>query len=166
MIHDVRLPQDTRWRKKHKISIISNYSKSPYFDKDFIDGYYDFSTNSLNDFNEQGIRYLQQKFNLKTKIIRASEMDIDSALTSTDLLLEIVKKLKGSIYLSGPSGKQYLDEKIFSDNGISIEYFSPTIEEYKQRWPGFQGYMSAIDVLFNMGGEFCHKHLVQIPHEK
>jgi hypothetical protein len=155
LIRDVKLPLDSRWRKKHKVSIISNYSKSPHFDKNFIDEYFDFSTDSLNVFNEQGIRYLQQQFKIKTKLVRASEMNIDSTLASTDLLLEIVKKLNGTSYISGPSGKQYLDEGKFSDNNITIEYFEPKILEYKQRWPGFEGYMSAIDVLFNMGVDYC-----------
>lgn len=165
-INAVKLPEDDRWKKKHKVSIISNYSKCLYFDKEFIEQYYDLPTRSLNDFNEHGIRYLQEKFNIKTKIVRASGMNIDAALTSTDLLLEIVKTLGGSSYISGPSGKQYLDERKFSDNGITVEYFSPAISEYKQRWPGFQGYMSAIDILFNMGADYCTDVLSQRPGEK
>ncbi|HPD74525.1 MAG TPA: WbqC family protein [Methanoregulaceae archaeon] len=159
-INEVILPEDDRWRKKHKVSIVSNYSKCPYFDKDFIERYYDLPIRSLNDFNEHGIRYLLQNFGIKAKIVRASGMNLNAALTSTDLLLEIVKKLGGSSYISGPSGKQYLDERKFSDNGITVEYFSPMIPEYKQRWPGYQAYMSAIDILFNKGADHCRESLL------
>ena len=140
IIHEVKLPIDIKWKRKHKISVISNYSKAPFFDKDYIDFYYDLSPENLIDFNEEGIRYLQKKLKIKAKIIRASELNIDTKLKSSDLLIEIVKKLGGNTYLSGPSGKNYLDTPKFLQNNIHIEYFEPQIHIYSQRWPGFQPY--------------------------
>jgi hypothetical protein len=155
MIHEIKLPTDIKWKIKHKSSIIANYSKSPFFDKNFVDYYYQLSPGNLIDFNEASIRYLQEKFTIETKIIRASELNIDKELKSSDLLIEIVKKTGGSTYLSGPSGKKYLDQEKFFQNNIEIEIFEPTIQTYKQRWPGFEPYMSSIDMLFNSGEKNC-----------
>jgi hypothetical protein len=159
MIHEIQLPCDIKWKIKHKSSIIANYSKSPFFDKNFIDYYYQVTSCNLIDFNEAGIRYLQEKFSIKTKLVRASELNLDEELKSSDLLIEIVKKTGGTTYLSGPSGKQYLDQEKFLNNNIEIEIFEPIIPTYKQRWPGFEPYMSSIDILFNFGEKNCIQFL-------
>jgi len=167
MIHEVRLPGDSKWKIKHKISLEANYAKSPFFDKHFIDFYYTLSLDNLADFNEVGIRYLQEKFNITTKLIRARDLHIDKELESSELLMEIVKRSGGSTYVSGPSGKQYLDTEMFSENNIHLEFFEPEIFEYPQRWPGFQPSMSAIDTVFNLtaekGREYMDTGLTNIP---
>jgi hypothetical protein len=160
MIFEIKLPHDDKWKVKHASSIIANYSKSPYFDKDFVDFYYKLSASNLLDFNEAGIRYLQEKFKIQTEIVKASELNINKELKSTDLLIEILKKIGGSTYLSGPSGKHYLDREKFLQNNLKIEFFEPTFQTYKQRWPGFQPYMSSIDMLFNLGEKIVLRKLI------
>lgn len=154
LIHEVQLPQNRKWLEKHRVSIISNYSKTPFFDETFIRTYYD-SYNSilLRDFNEFGIYYLKNKFGIKTKIIRSSELNLNQDLKATDLLIEIIKKLGGTTYISGFGGKKYLDETKFVKEGIKLIYFEFELFQYKQRWNGFEPYMSAIDLLFNLGDQ-------------
>jgi hypothetical protein len=164
-IQEIKLPIDIKWKTKHKSSITVNYSKSTFFDKFFVDNYYQLSPENLLDFNEAGIRYFQEKFNIKTKLVRASELKIDKELKSSDLLIEIVKKIGGSTYISGPSGKQYLDREKFLHNNIDVEIFEPTIHTYKQRWSGFEPYMSSIDILFNLGEKNCIQCLNSIKKE-
>jgi len=48
-------------------------------------------------------------------------------------------------------GKKYLEEEKFEKEGIEIRYFEFRPFEYPQRWEGFEPYMSAIDLLFNVG---------------
>lgn len=164
-ILEIKLPSDPKWKIKHRHSIEANYSKSPFFDKNFTDFYYQLSPEDLVDFNEVGIRYLKEKFKIGTKLIRASELNINNELKSSDLLMEIVKKTGGSTYLSGPSGKKYLEKEIFLQNNVHIDFFEPQIQEYPQRWPGFQPYMSAIDLLFNMGEKYCIESLNSMSEE-
>jgi len=54
-----------------------------------------------------------------------SEIALDSAtpLKRTERLVDIVKRFDGDVYLSGPSGSKYLNEDLFSSEGISVEYF-------------------------------------------
>jgi len=152
-IKDIHLPQDEKWLKKHKKSIVSNYSKCKYFDDEFVDEYYSGKFGKLQEFNEYGIFYLKDKFGIKTEIIRASELDIDENLKSTDLLVDIVKKIGGDVYISGLGGGKYMDEWKFLMDNIKLEYFDFKPFEYPQRWDGFEPYMSAIDLLFNVGDE-------------
>ena len=152
-IKDIHLPQDEKWVKKHKMSLISNYSKCKFVDDEFVDEYYSYSGKfeKLQEFNEFGIVYLKEKFGIKTEIVRASELDIDDNLKSTDLLVDIVKKVGGDIYISGLGGGKYMEEGKLLMNNIKLEYFEFKPFEYPQRWGGFEPYMSTIDLLFNVG---------------
>lgn len=154
-IKDIPLPQDEKWLKKHKMSIISNYSKCKFVDDKFVNEYYSYSGKSekLQEFNERGLFYLKDKFGIKTEIVRANELDIDANLKSTELLVDIVKKVGGNVYISGLGGGKYMDEKKFLMNNIKLVYFEFKPLEYLQRWDGFEPYISAIDLLFNLGNE-------------
>lgn len=154
-IKDILLPEDNNWKKKHKRSIISHYSKCKFYDDTFINKYYsqDCNLKTLQQFNEQGIFYLKEKFKIKTKIVRASELKIDENLKSTNLLIEIINKINGNIYISGSGGVKYLDENKFAQNSIELQYFNFKPFVYPQRWEKFEPYMSAIDLFFNCGSE-------------
>jgi hypothetical protein len=152
-IKNISLPEDEKWLKKHKMSIVSNYSKCKFIDTEFINEYYSGKFESLQRFNERGIFYLKDKFGIKTEIVRANELDIDANLKSTDLLVDVMKKVGGNVYISGLGGGKYMDEEKFLMNNIKLEYFEFIPLEYPQRWDGFEPYMSAIDLLFNLGNE-------------
>ena len=152
-IKDILLPQDEKWLKKHKMSVVSNYSKCEFVDDKFVDKYYSKTFEKLQEFNEFGIFYLKDKFGIETEIVRASELDIDENLKSTELLVDIVKKVGGNVYISGLGGGKYMDDKKFLMNNIKLEYIEFKPLEYLQRWDGFEPYISAIDLLFNLGNE-------------
>jgi hypothetical protein len=50
-------------------------------------------------------------------------------------------------------GEKYMDESKFRENDIRLEYFKFEPFEYEQRWDGFEPYLSAIDLLFNVDDE-------------
>lgn len=154
-IFDIFLPEDKSWLKKHKMSLTSNYSNCRFFDKEFIENYFVKGTTfeKLQDWNEFGIFYLKDILGIKSKIIRASELDLSSDLKATDLLIEILNKVGGTTYISGIGGKKYMDTKCFEDKNISLEFYEFKPFDYKQRWKGFEPYLSTLDLLFNMGDE-------------
>ena len=63
------------------------------------------------------------------------------------------KKTRATRYLSGPSGKDYLETDKFAKENIQLEYFPFKHPEYKQRYPGFVPNLSSLDLLLNMGEE-------------
>lgn len=153
-IWDIYLSENKKWMKRHKNTLIKHYSKCKYFDEKFVDEYYSSGKfEKLQEFNEFGIFYLKDKFGIKTEILRASELDIDENLKSTDLLIDIVKKVGGDVYISGLGGGKYMEEEKFLMNNIKLKYFEFKVFEYSQRWDSFESHMSTIDLLFNFGDE-------------
>lgn len=150
-IKDIHLPRNDNWRENHKQTITSNYSRCKYFDNKFMDEYYTTEFSGLCEFNEFGIRYLRDKLGMRADIVRASELDIDYKLKSTDLLIEITKAVGGDTYISGSGGSRYMEHEKFPANGIALDYYSFKPVAYPQRWNGFVPYLSAIDYVFNVG---------------
>ena len=153
-IKDVYLPRDRKWWGKHWRLILGNYGKANHFAeyKDFFEKIYSGKNYTrLQELNEVIIFYLFECFDIQPRIIRSSTLNLEPSLAKTDLNLEIAKQVGGDVYISGMGGKKYLEEEKFEKEGIEIRYFEFKPFEYPQRWGGFEPYMSAIDLLFNVG---------------
>ena len=152
-IYDVKLPENNKWQEKHWKTIETNYKKADYFYsyKDFFEDLYKKKFEYLWQINEEIISYLLKCFDINIEIIKASEMNLDPKLQKTDLLVDILKIVGAKTYLSGSSGKNYLEFDKFKENDIKLELFEFKHPVYKQRYHGFEPYMAAIDLLFNMG---------------
>ena len=90
--------------------------------------------------------------NIKTKIILASELDIDYVnLKGTDVNIAMLKAVNAQSYISGLFGKNYLDSKKFLDAQISLSFQDYQAKEYHQLYGDFVPNLSIIDMLFNLG---------------
>ncbi len=65
--------------------------------------------------------------------------------------LNLCRELGATVYLSGPLGRNYLREELFSHEQIAVRYDDYQHPVYPQVYPGFEPYMAAIDLLFNCG---------------
>ncbi len=154
-IHDILLPADNRWKTQHWQTIYRNYVKTKYFNyySDFFLDLYKREFTYLWEFNLEVIRYLMTCFNIKVEIVKASEIVTEQEMSATDSIIAFAKKVGADTYLSGPSGKNYLETQKFTSNDIHLSYFKFEHPIYRQRYDGFEQNMSAIDLLFNSGPE-------------
>jgi hypothetical protein len=152
-INEVLLPRDRDWASRHRSTLLHSLLKCAHVDRAFIEDYYGREFKTLQEFNEFGIFYLKDRFSIKSRIVRASELGIHGDLKSTDLLVELIKKVGGDQYISGTGGYNYMDEATFAGNGIGLIRYEFKPFQYAQRWTAFEHYMSAIDLLFNEGEE-------------
>tara|TARA_B100001123_G_C15262737_1_gene1007230 strand:- start:241 stop:891 length:651 start_codon:yes stop_codon:yes gene_type:complete len=150
---DIKLPKDTKWRKKHKIMLQRSYGRAEYF-KDYfplIEEIYNSEIDNLVDFNFSIIKFLIEKLEIKTKILRSSQMGLPSSLSSSKFLSEATKMAGGNYYLSGPSGGDYMDVKDFNKEKIVVKYQKYECSEYSQNFAGYVSNLSTVDLLFNQG---------------
>lgn len=150
---DVFLPENSAWAKKHWKTIETNYTKSDFFDsyKDFFKSIYETPPEKLVKLNEKIILFLLKEFKIDVEIVKASELNINQSLKKTDLLLDILRKVNATAYLSGIGGKDYLEEEKFSD--IRLEYLNFKHPVYGQLHGKFIEGLAAIDLLFNEGSK-------------
>ena len=151
LIQDVQINNAVDWQSKLWKSIFYSYNKAPFFQKysNFLKQIYDKQWTYLADLNEEIIKHIIHELGIQVKILRASTLGVTGK--GTDLLLQICQKLNADIYLSGISGKDYLEESKFAEQGIKViyqEFYHPI---YKQLYEPFIPGMSIIDLLFNYG---------------
>ena len=84
-------------------------------------------------------------------MLKASEMAVDPNLPTTDFIIATMVSAGADVYLSGPSGRNYLDLGKFPQQNMGLKFLKFEHPVYKQRYPGFEPNMSTIDLLFNMG---------------
>lgn len=153
LIMDVEVNNvDLRWGDKNWRTIEHNYRNAPFFSQysGFIRDAYTTSTwKTLIELNLHLIRQINEELGISTPLVQASELQVCGA--SSELLLSICKEMGATTYMSGPSGKDYLNESLFHEANISIVYQEFHHPEYQQAYQPFIPQMSVIDLLFNYG---------------
>jgi len=153
-IKDVEISgEDFRWKKKLLQGIYYNYSRAKYFKNywDDLNSIFNKNHTLLVDLNLEIIRFLLEKLQIRSNVVLASSLDVSGE--KGDLLLNICKASEAKTYISGISGRDYLDFEKFKKNEIEVvvqEFHHPI---YKQLYEPFMPGMSVIDLLFNYGDE-------------
>lgn len=117
--------------------------------RDDLYGIYNKRFEYLSDLNIAIIDYLKKILNIKTKLIKSSDLNYSGS--KSDLILSICKSLNAKEYLSGISGIEYLNIKEFEKSNIDV-----TFQKYKfpQYLSGLEvPNLSVLDMIFRLGQE-------------
>tara|TARA_B110001454_G_scaffold218723_1_gene247614 strand:+ start:1798 stop:2463 length:666 start_codon:yes stop_codon:yes gene_type:complete len=152
-LNQTKIDYTHNWFEKHRKSFLMNYSKAKYFDNNWksIEKIFDMNYENIIHLNLDVIEFIKKKFNIKTKTILSSELDITS--NGSKRIIDICKKLDADIYLSGRGlpGKKYIDENDFEINNVQLQYQNFIHPEYEQCYPLFVPNLTSLDLLFNQG---------------
>lgn len=150
-INEVEIDTSQDWGAKCFKSLERCYMKSKYWG-DYFSLFYELyhkEWTNLIDLNLHIIRFLAEEFGINKKFYLASDLKPEGA--STELLLDICKKVGADCYLSGANGKKYLKEDLFKNHNIEVEYQNFNHPVYPQLYGDFAAGLSSIDLLFNCG---------------
>ncbi len=148
-INEVEIDYSKDWRRKYFETIKFSYSKYPHY-VGFIDLIKDiFYKNhvSIADLNIDLIHFFVDILDIKVDFFLSSQMETSSF--KTERLIELCKQTGTTKYISGMGGKEYLDENLFSENGLEISYIN--FDHPKYRDENFEKNLSIIDLLFTHG---------------
>ncbi len=150
-INKLEIAQDTSWEEKHWATLRMNYSRAPYFAEHapFFEKIYQSRHSWLNPLMRELTAYFLKASGITTPILFSSEMNVEG--TKDELVLNLCRSAGATVYLSGALGRNYLREELFHEAGIKVQYQDYRHPEYPQAYPGFEPYLSAIDLLFNCG---------------
>lgn len=142
------------WKRKYVKSLEQAYGKHPHFGllNEGLLPLMDSDWDLLVPLNMAIIRWMLGWLGFDRPVIFASALDVQGS--RTDLLAAICKEVGASVYLSGSSGKDYLDETPFREMGIWVTYHDFHHPVYAQRnAPQFISHLSAVDLVANLGEE-------------
>lgn len=149
---EVRIDDSRPWRHDHLETLRHAYGKAPAFadriaviEELYGAGPYE----RLVDFTVPGIDLLRAQLGVVTEVRRESEL-VAPGLASSELLATLVVAAGGDTYVSGPTGRSYMDEDVFATHGVSVEYRTFAPFDYEQRSDGFEPGLSALDLVFNV----------------
>ena len=154
LIDEVSLDESQAWGRKHLNLLEANYRTAPYFQayfKPFAD-VLGRTYPSISQLNIALIRWVMGCLEIATPTVVSRELNVTGSKTAR--LIELLKKVDASIYLSGPAAADYLDLPSFEEHGIRLEYKSYDYQSYEQAGGGeFAPGVSILDLLFNTGPE-------------
>jgi hypothetical protein len=141
------------WHTKHWRTLETNYNRSPYFKayEHCLKPFYE-SPGSiyLSEINISLIRIVNEILGIKTAILNSRDFALKG--NATDKLIELCKKRNATVYLSGSAAKNYIDEPLFAEANIQIQWMDYAgYPEYPQLHPPFEHAVSIVDLLFNTG---------------
>tara|TARA_Y100001973_G_C5196912_1_gene334905 strand:- start:2161 stop:2841 length:681 start_codon:yes stop_codon:yes gene_type:complete len=110
-------------------------TKEPELIQEIIDTCSLFSkkdTVSISDFNTVYTKMVCDFLSIKTPMIKSSDLKIDKSKKKQALVIEIVKNLGGTCYLSGKGASDYQNKDDFLKDEISLKYteFSPQRHDF------------------------------------
>ncbi len=153
-ICDVEINTDVIWRVNHAKAIEQAYSKAPNFEPYswYIDDFYQMYWYYLSDLTIYESTFIAEMLDVELpEFLKSSEMNLTGS--KDDRLLELLEKVGATEYISGVKAKDYIDEDKFKKAGIKLTWFEYEHPVYPQIRGEFVPYMSAIDLMFNVGKE-------------
>lgn len=152
-ILEVEVP-DNGWRKKHWASIQQAYRKAPFFERyqPGLEAFFAQPWPNLADPVCAMLEWLIQALGAQVRVVRSSALGITTM--STQRLVDIVRSLGGTSYLSGSHALQaYLDAEVFRASQMALELFDFQCPSYQQLHGEFVANLAALDALFHLGPE-------------
>lgn len=150
-IDQTEIDYSGKWQKTHKGMLVQYYKTAAYYAElsreffEIIDRDYQY----LSELNQALIFWAMEKLEIRTPVKSSSEYLLQGS--RGERLLDLLQQLGATHYLSGPSAKSYIDESLFQDRGISLEYQTYRYPTYPQLHGEFIGGVSILDLLFNCG---------------
>ncbi len=155
-IQDVTIPCDI-WHKKHWKTIQQNYAQSKHFSVygDFFKQLYKEAAllTHLSDVNALFISETCKALGINTPLFWSKDIPKKTHENNkTKRLLEILKEMEATTYLSGPSASSYLDVELLEQNNIRVQWMDyPHYKSYPQPHGPFLKHLSIIDLMLNQG---------------
>lgn len=163
-IKDLALRPDFDWQGEHLRFLEANYSKHPYYKEvmEAVSKVFEQKYETLGQVLDDVTYTTLSLFDIKTKVVKQSELEYDKDVRKGDLVIELVKVVDCDTYLSGKGAREYMDDSEYEKAGISLiyqEFKHPEYMQYNSGKDQFVPGISSLDILFNLGIEQARKVL-------
>jgi hypothetical protein len=141
------------WQTKHR-GLIESALKSADFFHDVAclwESAISVNDIKLSELNVRLIKSICSYLGITTPIVMSR--DYSATENKTQRIIQLLKKVNATSYLSGQIAMDYLDENLFRENGIGLEYKTYDYLPYTQLWGEFVGNVSILDLIANTGKE-------------
>lgn len=151
-VNEARVSQPG-WNAKHWQTLQHTYKRAKHFATyhDQLKALYlDCEESYLSALNYRFLCALCALLGIPTKL--SWSMDYPLVGDRNERLVSLCQQTNATTYLTGPTAREYLNEELFVEAGISVRYMDyDGYPEYPQLFPPFTHYVSILDLLFSVG---------------
>lgn len=150
-IMDTELSFDEKEKKKFLLRIENSYKKAPMFQTVMpcLERIINNHTSNLTDFIRYSLEEIMTYLEIKTLLLKSSELDKDNSKTAQERILEICKCVGADTYINPSGGRELYQADEFSKQNIQLFFLDTRFDRivYKQFDNQFVNSLSIIDVL-------------------
>jgi len=143
------------WRANHLAFLEQTYHDAPFLTEmlALVRSVYEQPLTTIADVSIASTKALCIYFDLynDTEFMISSDLHIEGR--SSRRVLDIVEHVAGNIYITGHGAKDYLDHDLFEEHQVRVEYMDYQKQPYPQLYGSFTTYVSALDLVANVGKE-------------
>ncbi len=152
-ISTVQMAPGGGWRQSHLALLEQAYAKAPHL-KDMLalaSDVYSLDTESLAQFVIRSMNICLAYFGLEEgrTYVQSDRLGITGA--ASQRVLDIVRSVDGTVYVTGHGARNYLDHELFESHGVRVEYMDYRKTPYSQLHGEFTPYVSVLDLIANAG---------------
>lgn len=158
IIRDVVLADQPGWARKHAATLRHAYARAAHGEYSALmadrieaaaQAQYALPSGRLLPLLDVTTAALREWMGITTPTVSASTLHVSGA--KSGLILALCQQVGATTYLSGPFGRDYLDLDAFTAAGIRVAFHDYMHPVYPQAGAGFVPYLSAIDLVANLG---------------
>jgi len=152
-ILETRINYREAWQRKHLATLKQSYARGK-FTADMIalvESVYGHRDETIAGLAIRGMEAVCAYYDLQQgrKFVLSPELEIEGS--GSPRVLEIVKRLEGTVYVTGHGARDYLDHEAFERCRIEVRYMDYRKTPYPQMHGDFTPYVTALDLIANLG---------------
>lgn len=151
-INETLIDNRQAWVRKHVLSMQQNYARAPHVGAVLpnLAALLQRGWERLVDLNIATTEWLAKELAITTPTYRASALQAEGDRSGR--LIALCRQFQATRYLFGDAARDYLDVARFAAEGIEVVWHGYQHPSYPQMHGDFVPYLSAVDLLFNVGG--------------
>lgn len=153
VINAVEIDRHQDWGRKHVLMLKQLYARAPH-SAEYLPELCDLLQRDwvrLSELSVTVTRLMARWFGIAAEFHLSSDLGITG--DRSERLLSICQRFGADRYVSGDAAQAYLNVDRFRANGIDVVWQNYRHPEYPQCFGAFEPYLSAIDLLCNVGRE-------------
>lgn len=153
------------WVDQHRGLLHASLARTPHYAKarDLWEEGVGRQARTISELNVRLLSLLCGHLEISTPLLSSRPFGLTGM--KTDRLIQLLKAVGASVYVSGPAAKGYLDHEAFRSSCIRLEYKTYSYPDYPQPFGEFTGGVSVLDLIANTGPEARRYMKSETPNE-
>ncbi len=152
-INELKFPLVPTWQSRHLTLLKTSLGSTPFASDvlNLVEDVYAHKHHNIGELSKASFCALCRYFGLDASTQFLNISDLATPGSGSNRVLDIVRKLNGSTYVTGHGGTRYLEHEKFERAQIHVEYMAYSHVPYSQSHGEFTPYVSALDLVAHCG---------------